>query len=214
MTTTAHSPDSEPLGHLVLVRHGETEWSKSGQHTGLTDVPLTAEGEAAARRAGSILAGRQFARVISSPLMRALNTADLAGLADLAGPAGIEVDPRLLEWDYGGYEGLTTTQIRAKVGPAWTVFDDGVVPGRTPGESIEAVAARTAGVLADVAADLRDGDVALVGHGHCLRVLTTVFLRQEPRMGAQILLDAGSVSVLEYEREQPAIRSWNHVPLS
>lgn len=153
-------------------------------------------------------------RVISSPLQRAQHTAELAGLADLAGPTGIEIDPRLVEWDYGGYEGLTTTQIRARLSHSWTVFDDGVVPGATPGESIEAVAARVAAVLAGLAADLQEGDVALVGHGHCLRVLATVFLRQEVRMGAQLLLDAGSVSVLEYEREQPAIRSWNEVARS
>lgn len=203
--------DSEPTGHLVLLRHGETAWSKSGQHTGLTDIPLTAEGRDAARRAGTLLIGRRFARVIASPLRRARDTAELAGLADLSGPAGIETDSRLVEWDYGAYEGLTTPQIRARVGHPWTVFDDGVVPGETPGESIEAVAARTAAVLAGVADDLRAGDVALVGHGHCLRILATVFLRQESRMGAQLLLDSGSVSVLEYERGQPAIRSWNHV---
>lgn len=209
--TTPASRDGEPTGHLVLLRHGETEWSRSGRHTGLTDVPLTAEGRQAARRAGTLLEGRRFARVIASPLQRAQHTAELAGLADLAGPAGIETDVRLVEWDYGGYEGLTTTQIRVRLGRPWTVFDDGVVPGATPGESIEAVAARVAAVLAGIAGDLQDGDVALVGHGHCLRVLATVFLRQEVRMGAQLLLDAGSVSVLEYEREQPAIRSWNQV---
>ncbi len=212
--TTTDSRDSDPPGQLVLVRHGETEWSKSGRHTGLTDVPLTPQGEQAARRAGTLVDGRRFARVISSPLQRARHTAELAGLGDLAGSAGIEIEARLVEWDYGGYEGLTTTQIRARVGHPWTVFDDGVVPGVTPGESIEAVAARAAAVLDGIAADLRGGDVALVGHGHCLRVLATVFLRQEVRMGAQLLLDAGSVSVLEYEREQPAIRSWNQVARS
>jgi len=185
------------------VRHGETEWSKSGQHTGLTDVPLTAEGEAAARRTGTLLRERSFVRVLTSPLQRARRTAELAGLAD------IEVDPRLVEWDYGGYEGLTTAQIRERLGHPWTVFHDGVVSGDTPGETVESVAARAAAVLSDVRGDLERGDVALVGHGHQLRILTAVFLRQEVRMGAQLLLDAGSVSVLEYEREQPAIRTWN-----
>jgi len=201
--TPAPTGPAEPAGHLVLVRHGETEWSRSGQHTGLTDVPLTAEGEAAARRAGTLLRGRTFVRVLTSPLERARRTAELAGLT------GAEVDPRLVEWDYGGYEGLTTAEIRKRLGYPWTVFDDGVVPGQTPGEAVEAVAARSAAVLADIRDDLEDGDVALVGHGHSLRVLATVFLRQEVGMGAQLLLDAGSVSVLEYEREEPAIRTWN-----
>ncbi len=187
----------------MLLRHGETEWSRAGQHTGLTDVPLTAEGEAAAARAGTLLTRWSFVRVLTSPLERARRTAELAGLARA------EVDERLLEWDYGGYEGLTTPQIRDRVGHQWTVFDDGVVPGETRGETVEAVAARAASVLADVAPDLARGDVALVGHGHALRILTAVFLRQAPRLGAQLLLDAGSVSVLEWEREQPAIRTWN-----
>lgn len=211
---TPGPPPTGPAGQLVLLRHGETAWSKSGQHTGLTDVPLTAEGEEAAARAGALLAGRRFVRVVSSPLKRARRTAELAGLADLTGERGIEVDPRLVEWDYGGYEGLTTDQIRDRLGHPWTVFDDGVVPGATPGETVEAVAARAAGVLADLAPDLLTGDVALVGHGHCLRILATVFLRREVRMGAQLLLDSGSVSVLEHEREQPAIRSWNEVARS
>jgi len=203
-TPTPTGP-AEPAGHLVLVRHGETEWSRSGQHTGLTDVALTAGGEAAARRAGTLLGDRTFVRVLTSPLQRARRTAELASLANP------EVDPRLVEWDYGGYEGLTTAQVRERLGHPWTVFDDGVVPGDTPGETVEAVAARAAAVLADVRGDLERGDVALVGHGHCLRILATVFLRQEARMGAQLLLDAGSVSVLEYEREQPAVRTWNQL---
>ena len=209
MSTTPDDPTraepGQPRGHLLLVRHGETAWSRSGQHTGLTDVPLTTEGEAAARRVATLLAGRTFARVLTSPLERAARTAELAGLVDT------EVDARLVEWDYGGYEGLTTSEIRERLGHPWTVFADGVVPGATPGESVESVAARAAAVLADIEADLMGGDVVLVGHGHCLRVLATVFLRQEPRMGAQLLLDAGSVSVLEHEREQPAIRSWNQI---
>ena len=203
MSTAPDAPDTP--GHLVLVRHGETAWSRSGQHTGLTDVPLTREGEAAARRVATLLAGRTWARVLTSPLERAVRTAELAGLVDT------EVDGRLVEWDYGGYEGLTTGEIRERLGHPWTVFADGVVPGATPGESVESVAARAAAVLADIEADLMGGDVVLVGHGHCLRVLATVFLRQAPRMGAQMLLDAGAVSVLEYEREQPAIRSWNQI---
>jgi broad specificity phosphatase PhoE len=202
VTANAFGPP-EPQGHLVLLRHGETEWSKSGQHTGTTDLPLLPEGEAAARRAGALLANWSFARVLVSPLQRARRTAELAGLTD------VEIDPRLVEWDYGGYEGLTTKEIRAKLGYMWTVFEHGVVAGDTPGETVESVAARAAAVLWEITPTLQDGNVALVGHGHYLRILATVFLRQEVRMGAQLLLDAGSVSVLEWEREQPAIRRWN-----
>jgi probable phosphoglycerate mutase len=123
-----------------------------------------------------------------------------------------DVDPDLLEWDYGAYEGLTTPEIRARVGYAWTVFEHGVPAGDTPGETVEEVAARASRVLRRTQAAMTDGDVALVGHGHCLRVLTSVFLRQEPRLGAQLLLDAGSVSVLQHEHAVPAIRVWNHGP--
>jgi broad specificity phosphatase PhoE len=194
-----------PDGRLVLLRHGETEWSRSGQHTGRTDIPLTAHGEQLATAAGALLTSYRFVLALSSPLQRARRTAELAGLSP-------ELDDDLLEWDYGGYEGLTTAQIRAELGYDWTVFEDGVPPGQTPGETVEEVAARASRVVKRVVAALSDGDVALVGHGHCLRVLATVFLRQEPRMGAQLLLDAGSVSVLEFEREAPAIRVWNHGP--
>lgn len=202
MTSQPGQP-SEPQGRLVLLRHGETEWSKSGQHTGVTDLPLLPEGEEAARRVGLLLAGWTFAKVLCSPLQRARRTAELAGLTVT------DIDPRLVEWDYGGYEGLTTKEIRERTGHLWTVFQDGVVPGDTPGETVEAVAARTAGVLWDLMPTLETSDVAIVGHGHCLRILATVFLRQEVRMGAQLLFDAGSICVLEWEREQPAIRTWN-----
>ena len=138
-----------------------------------------------------------------SPLQRARRTAELAGLTEY------EIDPRLKEWDYGGYEGLTTKEIRSRVGYMWTVFENGVVPGDTPGETVESVAARAASVLWDIMPTLQDSNVALVAHGHYLRILATVFLRQEVRMGAKLLLDAGSISILEWEREQPAIRTWN-----
>lgn len=194
-----------PTGHLVLLRHGETAWSRSGQHTGRTDIPLTAHGEDLARAAGELITGYDFHLVLSSPLQRARRTAELAGLTP-------QIEPDLLEWDYGGYEGRTTAQIREELGHDWTVFRDGVVPGDTPGETVEEVAARASRVLGRVLPVLRDGDVALVGHGHALRVLTATFLRQEARLGAQIILDAGSVSVLQYEREEPCIRTWNRRP--
>lgn len=190
-------------GSLVLLRHGETQWSRSGQHTGLTDIPLTARGERLGARTAELLAGRVFSLVLTSPLQRATRTAQLAGLADA------ETDDNLMEWDYGGYEGLTTNEIREQARRSWTVFEDGVVPGATPGESIEQVAARCRAVIARVLPSLAIGDVALVGHGHCLRILASVFLGQDPRFGSQILLDAGSVSVLRWEREMPVIESWN-----
>ena len=189
----------------MLLRHGETEWSRSGQHTGRTDIPLTPHGEELAKASGALITGYRFVLTLSSPLQRARRTAELAGLR-------AQVDDDLLEWDYGGYEGLTTKEVRERLGYDWTVFRDGVPPGDTPGETVEEVAARASRVVKRAVAAMADGDVALVGHGHCLRVLATVFLRQEPRMGAQLLLDAGSVSVMEFEREQPAIRVWNHGP--
>lgn len=199
------SQPSPPEGRLVLLRHGETAWSRSGQHTGRTDVPLTRHGEQLARASGALVADYHFVLALCSPLQRARRTAELAGLHAV-------VDDDLLEWDYGAYEGLTTNEIRERLGYDWTVFRDGVPAGDTPGETVEEVAARASRVVKRAVAAMADGDVALVGHGHCLRVLATVFLRQEPRMGAQLLLDAGSVSVMEFEREQPAVRVWNHGP--
>jgi probable phosphoglycerate mutase len=194
-------------GSLVLLRHGETEWSKSGQHTGLTDIPLTIRGEQLGGQTAELLKGRVFSLVLTSPLQRARRTAELARLT------GAQVDNNLMEWDYGGYEGLTTNEIRERVGHPWTVFNDGVIPGVTAGESIEEVAARCRKVLDRAMPFLATGDVAMVGHGHCLRILASVFLHQEPRFGAQLRLDAGSVSVLGHERATPAIESWNRTLL-
>lgn len=203
VSTPATSEPRPPEGRIVLLRHGETEWSRSGQHTGRTDVPLTARGEADARALAGSLGGFDFTLVLASPLQRARRTAELAGLAP-------ELEDDLMEWDYGAYEGLTTAQIRDDLGYDWTVFEHGVPPGETPGESVEDVAARAARVVRRATEAMAHGDVALVAHGHLLRVLTAVFLRQEPRLGAQLLLDAGSICVLEFERERPAIRAWNH----
>lgn len=189
------------------MRHGETQWSRSGRHTGRTDIPLTVRGEQLGAQTSELLKGRVFSLVLTSPLQRASRTAQLAGLVDA------EIDDNLMEWDYGGYEGLTTNEIRALVGHAWTVFEDGVIPGATPGESIEEVATRCRKVIDRAMPYLTTGDVALVGHGHCLRILASVFLRQELRFGARLMLDAGSVSVLRHEREAPAIESWNRTLL-
>jgi len=198
------APDN-PQGKLVLLRHGETEWSRSGRHTGRTDIPLTSRGEELARHAGALVTGYDFRLVLSSPLQRARRTAELAGL-------DAEVDPLLVEWDYGGYEGRTTKEIRAELGYNWSAFTHGVIRGDTPGETVEEVAARASRVLTRVLPAMGDGDVALIAHGHYLRILTAVFLRQAPRFGAAITLDAGSVSVLGFSREQPAILAWNHGP--
>ncbi|WP_309127084.1 histidine phosphatase family protein [Microbacterium sp.] len=198
------APDS-PRGKLVLLRHGETDWSRTGRHTGRTDIPLTAHGEDLARAAGELVADYDFGLVLSSPLQRALRTAELAGLEP-------DVDPLMVEWDYGGYEGRTTKDIRAELGYDWTAFTHGVIRGETPGETVEEVAARASRVLTRVLPAMADGDVALIAHGHYLRILTAVFLRQAPRFGAAISLDAGSVSVLGFHREQPSILAWNHGP--
>lgn len=191
-----------PEGQLVLVRHGETEWSRTGQHTGVTDLPLTPAGEEAARGLADAMKDFDFSLVLSSPLQRARRTAELAGLRP-------EVDPDLAECDYGAYEGLTTPQVRERLGYDWTVFEHGVAPGETPGETVEEVAARASRVVRRAVEAMTSGDVVLVAHGHLLRVLTSVFLQKEPRFGAQLLLDAGAVSVLEFEKELPAIRLWN-----
>ncbi len=197
------SPAAEPTGRLVLLRHGETEWSRDGRHTGRTDVPLTTVGERDARQLAPRLAGFDLRLVLCSPLSRARRTAELAGLDPVT-------DDDLMEWDYGGYEGRTTSEIREDLGdPGWTVFGDGVVPGATPGETVEEVAARASRVLTRVAEPLRRGDVALVAHGHLLRILAATYLHQDARFGAQLLLDAGAVCVLDHERGVPAVRSWN-----
>lgn len=198
------APDN-PQGKLVLIRHGETEWSRTGRHTGLSDIPLTAHGESLARGAGDLLHGYDFRLVLSSPLERARRTAELAGL-------DADIEPLLVEWDYGGYEGRTTKDIRAELGYDWSTFTHGVIRGETPGETVEEVAARASRVLPRVLDAMQRGNVALIAHGHFLRILTAVFLRQAPRFGAMITLDAGSVSVLGYYREQPAILAWNHGP--
>lgn len=196
-------------GNLVLVRHGQTEWAVAGKHTGLTDLPLLPAGEQGARNAGRALAHRSFVRVLSSPLQRARRTADLAGLT---APGGVEIENRLLEWDYGGYEGMTTAEIREVAGSHWTVFSEGIIPGATPGETIEHVADRVGEVLRELRADQKLGDVAIVGHGHCLRILTAVYLRQNPRLAESLYLDAGAVSILGARHGHPVVQRWNCVP--
>jgi broad specificity phosphatase PhoE len=182
---------------IVLARHGETEWSRDRRHTGRTDIPLTENGRRQAAELRDGLAGRSFARVISSPLSRALETCRLAGLGDAA-----EVTGDLCEWDYGEYEGITTAEIR-KSRPGWTLWRDGC-PG---GETAADVGRRTDHVIDSL--DGVDGDVAVFAHGHVLRVLTARWLGLGPEKGALFKLDTGTLSVLGYERETRAITRWN-----
>jgi len=185
------------------VRHGETEWSAAGRHTGRTDVPLTARGERQAKAVIPLLEGRQFALTLASPLRRAARTAEIAGLPD------IELDDDLQEWDYGVYEGLTTAQIRERR-PGWFLWRDGVVGG----ELLADVAARADRVIARIRPALDSGGVAVVAHGHFLRVLAARWVRLDPSCGAHLALDTATVSVLGFEHAEPVIRRWNEVPPS
>jgi len=198
-------------GELILIRHGETTWSRQGKHTGRTDLPLTAAGEAAAARLAPDLAARHVFAVFASPSQRAVKTAELAGLATV--PAGLEIDPDLAEWDYGGYEGRTTPEIR-RDRPGWYLWRDGVIPGDAahPGESIAQVAGRADAVVARVRPLLARGDVALVAHGHLLRVLTARWLGLDPQDGRLFRLDTGTLSTLGTEHGEPVIAAWNVPP--
>ena len=199
------------MGDLILLRHGQTEWSRAGKHTGRTDIPLTADGEAAAAALAPVLAKRKFAAVFTSPAQRAIRTAELAGLT--GGDANAKQDPDLWEWDYGGYEGVTTQEIQ-RTRPGWYLWRDGVIPGDKahPGETVEEVGARADRVLARVAELLPEGDVALVAHGHLLRVLTARWLRLPPSDGKLFRLDTSTISTLGTEHDQPVIARWNAPP--
>ena len=185
---------------IVLVRHGETEWSRTGRHTGRTDVPLTEQGRREAEAVGVALRERRFALVLTSPLQRAMETCRLAGVADDA----VERD-ELQEWDYGEYEGRKTIEIRRER-PGWSVWREGVPRG----ETLADVGARADRVIEEVRE--ATGDVAVFAHGHLLRVLAARWLRLEPSAGRLLALDPCSISVLGYERETAVIRSWNARP--
>ena len=186
------------------MRHGATEWSATGRHTSITDLPITPAGEEGARAVGSWLAGRSFAAVLTSPRTRARQTCALAGLSD-----GAEVDDDLAEWRYGEYEGLTSARIREDR-PGWTIWDDGAPGGETP-EEVGRRADRVIGRLRALL-ERRDGDVAVFSHGHFLRVLGARWVGLEVQWGRALMLDAGAVSVLGHERETPALRLWNLRP--
>jgi len=190
-------PSTDTSQRIVVVRHGETEWSREKRHTGRSDIPLTQEGREQAVALGARLAGLEFATVLVSPLRRARETCELAGFGDRA-----EVDPDLIEWDYGEYEGLTRAEIQEER-PGWTLFRDGVIGG----ETIHDVAIRAQRVITRVQAV--DGDLLLFGHGHQLRILTALWL-EYPAVAAQHLqLATASPSTIGYEHDWTALLSWN-----
>lgn len=195
------------MGDLLLVRHGETEWSVSGQHTSWTDLPLTQHGEEQAKSLAPLLSDRTFALALTSPLDRAIRTAELAGIT------GAVSDPDLHEWDYGAYEGVTTVDIH-RTRPDWYLWTDGVPPGPAghPGESPDEISARADRVLKRVDTALDDGDVILVAHAHFLRVLTARRLGLTAADGRLFQLATGTVSRLSTEHDRPVIAEWNTRP--
>jgi probable phosphoglycerate mutase len=198
-----------PLTHIAvpggpklwLLRHGETEWSRSGQYTGLTDLPLTADGEDQARSARPALAGTEFDLVLTSPLQRASRTAELAGFPDA------EVEPNAVEWDYGDYEGINSAVVRAE-NPGYLIWDSGVPNG----ETLEQVAARADAIVDRVRAPLPDGtfaaNVLLVAHGHFLRILSARWLGLAPDQGRHFVLGTAKVCTLGWDKRTPAVEQW------
>lgn len=189
------------LPRIYLARHGQTEWSLSGQHTGRTDLPLTAQGEANARMLGSRLQGISFAQIFTSPLKRARRTCELAGF-----DGKFELDSNLVEWNYGDYEGLTTTQVH-EIRPGWNLFHDGCAGG----ESVEAICSRADRIVARWRQ--LDGDILAFSSGHILRVIAARWLNLPASAGALFMLDTAAICILGYEhdRTEPAIRLWNDV---
>ncbi|MFD0418922.1 histidine phosphatase family protein [Streptomyces sp. NPDC127108] len=197
------------MGDLLLVRHGETEWSLSGQHTSWSEIPLTENGRAQARSVAPLLGKYRVDAAFTSPRVRARETAELAGFAHA------RMDPDLSEWDYGAYEGVTTVEIH-RTRPDWFLFTDGVAPGPAehPGETPAQVGERADRMLAKVDAALAntEGSVVLFAHGHFLRVLTARRLGFPPAAGAHFQLATGTVSRLSYEHGRPVLATWNVRP--
>jgi broad specificity phosphatase PhoE len=187
------------MAEIVLVRHGQTEWSLTGKHTSYTDIELTTDGERQAREIGARVADRTFAAVISSPRLRAVRTAELAGLAVT------EIDDDLAEWNYGRYEGITSAEIHEKHDPEWSLWTDGAPEGEAPAQ----VGARVDRVIAKAAKLLDQGDVALVGHGHLLRVVVARWIGLGPDGGGLLKLDTATLSVLGFEHGARVIQQWN-----
>jgi broad specificity phosphatase PhoE len=193
--------EPSPAGSLVLIRHGETEWSSAGKHTSTTDVALTEHGQQQARALRPVLRSRTFALILVSPRERARATAELAGLSD------VRIDADAVEWDYGDYEGRTTDQIR-RDRPGWTIFTGDPAGG----ETAAAVGARADRLLGRILPALADGDVAVVGHGHFGRVLAARYLRLPVAAGALLRLEPATISILGHEHESPTIEQWNVPP--
>ena len=201
---TGHGPNDP---RVVLVRHGETEWSRTGRHTGLSDIPLDQTGEYKAELVGGALAGIHFGLVLTSPLLRARETARLAGFPDAI------PDENLVEWDYGAYEGITSKEIRERRGGPWTIWSDGVPAGDTPGESAVDIARRAEALRDRFQPSLDAGEkVLLFSHGHFLRALAAVWLGLEVEDGRLLALDTAAISVLGYEHGRRVIAGWNRVP--
>ena len=197
------------MGDVILIRHGATEWSRDGRHTSYTDMPLLPEGEAQARALAPTLARHDIGLTLCSPMGRARDTAKLAGLDP------VQLDEDMHEWDYGGYEGITTVEIH-RTRPGWNLWSDGVVPGPAghPGETPAQIGARADRVLATVDAALRGSsqDVVLVAHAHFLRVFTARYLGLPAARGSLFMLATGTMSRLGAEHDQPAIAAWNERP--
>ncbi|HEY9287928.1 MAG TPA: histidine phosphatase family protein [Candidatus Dormibacteraeota bacterium] len=189
-----------PTQQVVLVRHGETEWSKDGRHTGTSDIPLTEHGREEARRLKPELQHWRFALVLSSPLQRSVETCRLAGYGD-----GVQLRPDLVEWDYGSYDGKTSKQIEAER-PGWSLWRD----GGPDGETAEDVARRVDRVIAEVRAV--EGNALVFAHGHVLRVLAARWLGEAPADGRLYALDTAALSVLGYEHQDAVISRWNQPP--
>jgi len=187
------------MAEIVLVRHGQTEWSLAGKHTSYTDIELTPDGERQARDIGARLSDRTFAAVISSPRLRAVRTAELAGL-DVT-----ELDDDLAEWNYGRYEGITSAEIHENHDPKWSLWTDGAPGGEQPAQ----VGIRVDRVIAKAAKLLDQGDVALVGHGHLLRVVGARWIGLGPEGGGLLKLDTATLSVLGHEHGARVIQQWN-----
>lgn len=192
-----------PPGQIYVIRHGETDWSLAGRHTGRTDLDLTEAGVAEAERLRTVFDSHTFVEVRVSPLRRAARTAEIARLSQPV------PDPDLVERDYGGYEGLTTPEIVESLGRPWSVWSDGVPRGETPGETLDQVAARLDRVLDRVRPRLAEGDVALVAHAHSLRILTARWLGQEPAFARFFRLETATYGVLGFEHDRPVIKRWS-----
>ena len=187
------------MRHLFVIRHGQTEWSAVGRHTGRTDLPLTETGRRQAEALAKMIADHRFELVLTSPLQRARVTCELAGFGDQA-----EIEPDLAEWDYGEFEGLSTSEIRQRI-PQWSIWTH--PPEK--GESLDDLAIRADRVIARVGEV--DGDAALFGHSHALRVLTARWLRLAPVAGSGFILETAAIGVLGWDREFPAVVRWNQL---